>query len=175
MIELVLGGARSGKSSFAQQRAKSSGKSVSYIATATSFDNEMQARISRHQAERPAEWTLIEQPLDLPSIILSRGIDCECLLLVDCLTLWLSNEMFHRPKAPFEQLNANLCGALESVAADVVLVSNEVGMGIVPMGEISRQFVDWQGWMNQSVARVAENVTFVAAGLPISLKGSVCA
>lgn len=171
MIHLVFGGARSGKSTFAEETAAASGRNVRYIATATAGDSEMQDRIERHQAQRPSHWALSEEPLHLSKLIREHDAAQEELLLVDCLTLWLSNHLFHPDKPDLQCLREDLCEALEQSQSDIILVSNEVGMGIVPMGEISREFVDHSGWLNQAVARVADRVTFVAAGLPLNLKG----
>ena len=189
MIELVLGGARSGKSRYAQQLAtelaadKSGEKqgdssadssvdsSVLYIATATNIDGEMQDRIARHQADRPKSWQLLEQPLDLGLVFADEQHKGK-VLLVDCLTLWLNNEMYHRPEQQFEVVCESLLTGLAKTNNDVILVANEVGLGIIPMGEVSRKFVDWAGWLNQRIAAEADRVTFVAAGLPLSLKGS---
>lgn len=170
MIHLVFGGARSGKSTFAEETATASGLNVRYIATATAGDGEMQDRIERHQTQRPSHWALVEEPLHLSKLIQEHSAAQE-LLLVDCLTLWLSNHLFHPDKPDLQCLRENLCEALERSQSDIILVSNEVGMGIVPRGEISREFVDHSGWLNQAIARVADRVTFVAAGLPLNLKG----
>ena len=172
MIELVLGGARSGKSAYAQQQAKrkSDGRDVLYLATATPTDDEMAARITRHQADRPASWMLLEQPLDLSHAIGANSQHADRLILVDCLTLWLNNEIYHRPEQTFEQLSAQLINALHQAQSDIILVTNEVGLGVIPMGEVTRQFVDWAGWLNQSVAKAADKVTFVTAGLPMVIK-----
>lgn len=171
MIELVLGGARSGKSQYAQSRALKLTGPVTYIATAQATDREMSDRIARHQADRPAEWTLVEQPLALHQAIRRYGTQCNTILLIDCLTLWLNNEIYNGVTTSFESLTNELTASLVDAKSDVILVSNEVGMGIVPIGEVTRQFVDWQGWLNQAVAKCADRVTFVAAGLPLHLKG----
>lgn len=171
MIHLVLGGARSGKSSYAERLAVDSGKDVCYVATATAGDAEMQQRIARHQAQRPAQWSLIEEPLALRELIAQQQ-SSEQLLLVDCLTLWLSNHLLNPDPTDLQQLQDALCETLANSASDVILVSNEVGLGIVPMGEISRMFVDHAGWLNQAVARVADDVTLISAGLPLQLKHS---
>lgn len=170
MIHLVFGGARSGKSTLAEKAAAASGLSVRYIATATAGDNEMQDRIVRHQAQRPSHWALTEEPLRLSELIQAHD-STEGLLLVDCLTLWLSNHLLHPDKPDLHHLRQELCETLQQSQGEIILVSNEVGMGIVPMGEISRTFVDHSGWLNQAVAQVANRVTFVAAGLPLQLKG----
>lgn len=170
MIHLILGGSRSGKSALAERLAAESGKEVHYIATATAEDTEMQARIERHRAQRPAHWALTEEPWALAQLIHSHH-DPKQLLLVDCLTLWLSNHLLRPTPSDLHALQDDLCKALEQCSAEVILVSNEVGMGIVPMGAISRQFADHAGWLNQGVARVADRVTLVTAGLPLPLKG----
>ncbi|SFV17582.1 bifunctional adenosylcobinamide kinase/adenosylcobinamide-phosphate guanylyltransferase [Pseudoduganella namucuonensis] len=181
---LVFGGARSGKSAHAEKLAIASGKEVVYIATAHAGDGEMAVRIAHHQRQRPAAWTTIEEPLALGSTV-QRWAAPERLVLVDCLTLWLSNLMFSGGTAypevgeidlpaRFHEERAALLGALGHAVGDVVLVSNEVGMGIVPYGAISRAFTDEAGRLNQSVAAVCDNAVFVAAGLPLVLKGAPC-
>lgn len=169
MIHLILGGARSGKSSYAERLAAESGLAVRYLATAAAGDAEMQARIERHRQQRPAHWAVHEEPLRLSEAIRAHTDPGE-LLLVDCLTLWLSNQLLHPSEPDLERLREELCEALAACPGEVVLVSNEVGMGIVPMGELSRRFADHAGWLNQAVARVADRVTLVAAGLPLALK-----
>lgn len=170
MIQLILGGARSGKSSLAESLAEQLDKPVSYLATATAGDEEMQARIERHQQQRPSHWHLIEEQLALTECIRQHSAS-EGVLLVDCLTLWLSNQLFKTPAGDLDSLRDELCAALQCCNADVILVSNEVGLGVVPMGAVSRQFVDHAGWLNQAVARVADRVVLVSAGLPLLLKG----
>ena len=173
MIELILGGARSGKSHYAQSIANDAykaSKNIIYVATAMSIDDEMAARIARHQADRPDEWALIESPLNLPKTIHAHSNRENNLLLIDCLTLWINNELYKNPDLIFTDICRDLEEALNLAKCDIILVSNEVGMGITPMGKETRKFVDWQGWLNQAVAKNADNVTFIAAGLPISLK-----
>jgi adenosylcobinamide kinase/adenosylcobinamide-phosphate guanylyltransferase len=176
MITLVLGGARSGKSRFAQQLATDSQLPVLYIATATALDKEMQERIIRHQHDRPAEWQLRECPLDL-SHVLAEECPKQQTILVDCLTLWLNNQLFHQPTqdfaALFNTLIATLSNANTKVNANIIFVANEVGLGVIPLGEISRQFVDEAGRLNQQLAKIANKVFFIAAGLPLTLKGNV--
>jgi adenosylcobinamide kinase/adenosylcobinamide-phosphate guanylyltransferase len=178
---LVLGGARSGKSAYAEKLAAQSGRTVVYIATARSGDGEMAARIAQHRSDRPQHWCTVEEPLLLADAIRRHGAD-DTLILVDCLTLWLSNLMFSDggdypdvgtiKLAPlFSEQRAALLDALQSARGDVVLVSNEVGMGIVPMGAVSRCFLDEAGRLNQAVAAVCDRAVFVAAGLPLALKG----
>lgn len=168
MIQLILGGARSGKSSLAELLASQGTQPVHYVATATAGDDEMQARIERHQAQRPAHWQLTEEPLALTNVIKQHHHGT---LLVDCLTLWLSNQLLLNPQPDLDTLRDELCEALQQCAAPIILVSNEVGLGVVPMGEISRQFVDHAGWLNQAVARVADRVILVTAGIPQVLTG----
>lgn len=172
-IQLVLGGARSGKSRLAEQSAlelykQSAAKSkLIYLATATADDSEMQTRINTHQARRDESWQLIEEPIDIAQIIneSSKGTT----ILIDCLTLWLSNSM-HADCWPEQR--EKLIDALKNCQANVVMVSNEVGSGIVPMGELSRNFVDQSGWLHQELATYCTKVTLVVAGLPMHLKAS---
>lgn len=175
-ITLLLGGARSGKSALASTLATDSGLAVTYIATATALDNEMAQRIRRHQTERPAHWQLVEAPLALPEAISKHAQEGQC-LIVDCLTLWLTNLLHDAEGCPLpdSQLQERLAAlelALTTAAGSVLLVSNEVGLGIIPLGELTRRFVDEAGWLNQRLARLADRVLFVAAGLPLVLKDS---
>jgi adenosylcobinamide kinase/adenosylcobinamide-phosphate guanylyltransferase len=181
---LVLGGARSGKSAYAEQLAIASGTEVVYIATASAGDSEMATRIALHRRRRPATWLAVEEPLALADA-LRRWSGSGKLVLVDCLTLWLSNLMFSVPgdypevgdielPEQFHVQRAHMLQALAQFAGDVVLVSNEVGMGIVPNGAVSRCFTDEAGRLNQAVAAVCDRVVFVAAGLPLILKGDKC-
>lgn len=168
MKEFVMGGARSGKSALAQQRALESGLNVIYLATAQANDEEMVARIARHRAERPAEWGLVEEPLALADALKAHAAPHHC-LLVDCLTLWLSNLLI----AGEEQLDREtrrLLDTLPSLPGSVVLVSNEVGQGIVPTNPLARRFRDEAGRLHQAVASCCDRVTFVIAGLPLILK-----
>jgi adenosylcobinamide kinase/adenosylcobinamide-phosphate guanylyltransferase len=181
---LVFGGARSGKSRHAEQIAlASSHKEVIYIATARPADSdvEMEARIAEHRRQRPAKWITVEEPLGLGEAI-QEWCAPERIVLVDCLTVWLSNIMFSsdasypdvgRIVLPtlFHQLRSDFLRTIEHAAGDLVLVSNEVGMGIVPVGAVSRSFTDEAGRLNQDVAAVCDHVLFVAAGLPLTLKG----
>lgn len=170
MITLILGGARSGKSRHAEKLAASTQKPVLYIATATASDAEMTVRIAHHQQQRPAHWQVRECPLELIAA-LSEEAQKPQTILVDCLTLWLNNQLFHFPVQDFSELFDELVKQLESAKADIIFVANEVGLGIIPLGEISRTFVDEAGRLNQRIAQVADNVLFVAAGLPLVLKG----
>lgn len=169
MIQLILGGARSGKSRYAEQLALATQKPVLYIATATASDEEMAARIFHHQQQRPVDWQLRECSLDLIDVLAKESQKNQT-ILVDCLTLWLNNQLFHFPKQNFSNLFDTLLTTIESSNADIIFVANEVGLGIIPLGEISRVFVDEAGRLNQRLAQVADRVFFVAAGLPLPLK-----
>lgn len=169
MITLVLGGARSGKSRIAQELASASALPVVYIATATALDEEMAARIEHHQQDRPRDWRTRECPLDLATALQAETQQPQT-ILVDCLTLWLNNQLFEYPEQDFSVLFDALVHSLGANNANVILVANEVGLGIVPLGEVSRKFVDEAGRLNQRLAQVADKVLFVAAGLPLALK-----
>lgn len=181
---IVLGGARSGKSSYAEKLAIESGKEVVYIATARAGDGEMAKRIEQHRSNRPAHWTTVEEP-----ILIAAALEKWCapgrLVLVDCLTLWLTNLIFSVDQdcpevgvidlpALFYEQNDALIAALHDANGDVVLVSNEVGLGIVPYGALSRCFADEAGRMNQAVAAACDRALFVVAGMPLTLKGAAC-
>jgi adenosylcobinamide kinase / adenosylcobinamide-phosphate guanylyltransferase len=162
----ILGGARSGKSARAQALAETAGETRLYIATAEALDAEMEARIARHKADRGAGWRTVETPLDLVAAM--EAADAP-VVLVDCLTLWLSNLMHHERDVEAE--SAALCACLGRFEGEVILVSNEVGLGLVPETALGRAFRDEQGRLNQRVAAVCDVVEFVAAGLPLRLKG----
>lgn len=165
MIELVLGGARSGKSAYAERQARESGLAVVYVATAEAGDEEMAARIAHHRARRPAGWRTVEAPLELAEALSREAAQDRC-LIVDCLTLWLSNVLIHGREEEIERLLA----MLPQLAGRLILVSNEVGFGIVPDNALARRFRDEQGRLNQRIARLADDVTLVVAGLPLALK-----
>lgn len=173
---LVLGGARSGKSRFAEQLAQQwsgqNGAKRHYVATAVPFDQEMAERILHHQQQRGQDWCEHEAPLHLAEQLSQFGAND--VVLVDCLTVWLNNWLFEfGEQASNEKLErkvAQLAAALKASPAQIILVSNEVGLGVVPLGQISRLFVDNAGRMNQSLAQVCNSVTLVAAGLPLTLK-----
>lgn len=170
MKQLILGGARSGKSRYAQQQAEASDKSVLYVATAYGGDAEMQARIQQHQLERPTNWQLVEEQTALADVLLQHDGADRC-ILVDCLTLWLSNLLCHEDLSLYQAERDKLLHVLADVQSDVILVSNEVGQGIVPMGELNRRFVDEAGWLHQTLAQSCERVVWIMAGLPQVLKG----
>jgi adenosylcobinamide kinase/adenosylcobinamide-phosphate guanylyltransferase len=181
MRELILGGARSGKSRLAEALAEQSGCEVIYIATAavdqSADDPEMVERIRWHQQQRPAHWQTLEEPLHLAAA-LQQSAAAGRLLLVDCLTLWLSNLLSAAvdksaaqiDEALFTSERAALLQLLPELPGDIILVSNEVGQGIVPLGELTRRFCDESGRLHQEIARICDRVTFVTAGLPMRLK-----
>jgi adenosylcobinamide kinase/adenosylcobinamide-phosphate guanylyltransferase len=164
-VTLVLGGARAGKSGYALSLL---GGGL-FVATAEAGDAEMAERIAAHRAERGAAWTTIEEPLDLADV-LRRHADDARPLLVDCLTLWLSNLM-HEGR-DIADATAKLLAALDARRGETVLVANEVGLGIVPDNPLARRFRDAQGMLNRRVAQRADRVVFMAAGLPMTLKGA---
>jgi adenosylcobinamide kinase/adenosylcobinamide-phosphate guanylyltransferase len=174
MIHLVLGGARSGKSRFAleqvMQLSEETNLPVTFVATATASDPEMAQRIAYHEAERPNNWRVAEVPMDLNLLLAETEFLPKQILLIDCLTLWLNNQLFEYPEQNFKILFSELLEALKACKCDIFLVSNEVGLGISPMGEVSRTFVDQAGWLNQALAASVDKVTFTAAGLPMTLK-----
>lgn len=166
---LVLGGARSGKTAFAERLALHSGARPAYLATASVLDGEMRERVSSHQASRGARFATIEEPLALSHAILKAGADHD-VILVDCLTLWLTNLLMGNEDAA--NAVSELCATLvEFRQAKVILVSNEVGLGIVPDNAMARAFRDMAGSAHQRLAEVCEDVYFVAAGLPLTMKG----
>lgn len=169
-VSLILGGARSGKSRYAEQLATNSKKNVVYLATATAFDSEMHERITHHQQQRNPEWLCVEEPLLLPDAIRQHAADDRC-LLIDCLTLWLNNLLFMMPEQTPADHFELLYQSCAEASGEIILVANEIGLGVIPMGEISRQFVDEAGRLNQKMAQLAERVIFIAAGLPLTLKG----
>lgn len=181
---LVLGGARSGKSAYAEALALGAGRQVCYIATASAGDDEMAHRIAHHRERRPDTWITIEEPITLADAI-DEHAGTDRVVLVDCLTLWLSNLIFSaatafpdtgviRLPARFWAERERLLTTLAHPRGDVILVSNEVGMGIVPVGALTRCYADEAGRLNQAVAAIADRVVLVAAGLPLALKGGPC-
>ena len=170
MIQLILGGARSGKSRLAEQTAQDSGLAVTYIATAQALDTEMQQRIAHHQMQRPADWQLVEEPYLLAERL--QQIDAaNQLILVDCLTLWMSNLLMHEDKTLQATECQKLLDVLPGLQSQIILVSNETGLCVVPMGEISRKFVDESGRLHQQLGQIADKVVFCVAGFPMILKG----
>ena len=167
-VTLVLGGARSGKSRYAEGLVTARPRPWVYVATAEAWDDEMGARIARHRADRGPGWITVEESLDLPGV-LRRHAAPGVAVLVDCLTLWLSNLL--GASRDVDAATAELLSALDDAAGAVVLVSNEVGLGIVPDNALARAFRDHAGRMHQRVAARAERVGFVVAGLPMMVKG----
>ncbi|CAI8764402.1 bifunctional adenosylcobinamide kinase/adenosylcobinamide-phosphate guanylyltransferase [Methylococcus capsulatus] len=170
MKELILGGARSGKSRHAEQRARLSGLDVAYVATAVAGDAEMAARIGGHRARRPPSWPTVEEPLALAAS-LEANAGPGRFILVDCLTLWLSN-LLAEGEEVFRRERQALLQVLPGLPGRICLVSNEVGQGIVPLNPLARRFVDEAGWLHQELAVLCDRVVWVVAGLPHVLKGA---
>ncbi len=171
MLELILGGARSGKSRFAERLAADSGLAVTYIATSQPLDGEITERIAHHRERRPAHWTLVEEPLQLVRVLREQAAANRC-LLVDCLTLWLTNLLMLDDAARLAEERDALLECLDGLPGRILLVSNETGLGVVPLGELTRRYVDEAGWVHQAVAERAQRVTFMVAGLPMTLKNA---
>jgi adenosylcobinamide kinase/adenosylcobinamide-phosphate guanylyltransferase len=167
MKELVLGGARSGKSAYAQRRAAASGLPVTVIVTGSAGDDEMVERIAHHRAARPAEWRVVEAQRALAATLREAAAP-GCCLIVDCLTLWLMNVI----DGDFAAEREALLDLLPRLPGEVLFVANEIGLGIVPLGAETRRFRDEAGRLNQDLAAACERVTLVAAGLPLSLKAA---
>jgi len=169
MINFVLGGARSGKSAYAESVANTSGCELIYIATASAGDSEMSERIKKHKERRGVNWQTIEEEIDISAIIQQQETSNQKLILVDCLTLWLSN-LLHYNLDIGEETQKLLC-ALKKTTAEIILVSNEVGQGIIPDNVLARKFVDEAGILHQKIAAISDNVIFVTAGIPTKIKG----
>jgi adenosylcobinamide kinase/adenosylcobinamide-phosphate guanylyltransferase len=174
MAELILGGARSGKSRYAEQCAIGSGKDIIYIATAVAGDAEMANRIERHRQKRPATWQTVEEPIQLANTLQQYAAPERC-ILVDCLTLWLSNVLFDKEgrlqEALFQHERELLLEILTELPGRIVMVSNEVGMGIIPTNTLARRFIDEAGWLHQDLAKICTRVVWVVAGIPQVVKG----
>lgn len=170
MLQLILGGARSGKSRLAEKLAMQSTLAVTYIATSEPLDGEMSERVQMHRQRRPSEWALIEEPLALARVLRENARPERC-LLVDCLTLWMTNLlMLDNPQRLADERQA-LLECLVELSGEIILVSNETGMGVVPMGELTRRYVDESGWLHQAIAERCQRVVLTVAGLPLTLKG----
>ena len=174
MKQLILGGARSGKTALAEQRAQDwhaarEGRQVYYLATANAGDGEMSARIKRHQDLRPEGWLTIEEPLDLAGVLAQHNDPNQC-LLIDCLTLWVTNLLMLEDDDRMAGHMAAFEAALADCQAQIIMVSNEVGLGIVPMGELTRKFQDQAGFLHQRLGQLCERVTLTVAGLPMEFK-----
>lgn len=164
---LILGGTRSGKSAYAESLASKSGRPKIYLATAEAADKEMAKRIAQHKARRRS-WQTIEEPHHIAEVIANPGHK-DAVILVDCLTLWLANLMHH--ELGIKMQTHNLLDALKHTRAEVLLVSNEVGQGIVPTNKLARQFRDEAGLLHQRIAQIADKVIFMTAGIPTTIKG----
>ncbi|HCD62769.1 bifunctional adenosylcobinamide kinase/adenosylcobinamide-phosphate guanylyltransferase [Acinetobacter nosocomialis] len=170
MLQLILGGARSGKSRLAEQTAISMQLAVTFVATAQALDPEMQSRIAHHQNQRPIHWALVEEPLFLANAL--KKIDQpNQIILVDCLTLWLTNLLLLEDQNVQQFECEQLLKVLPTLESEIILVSNETGLGVVPLGEISRRFVDESGRLHQALGQIADKVVFCVAGFPMILKG----
>lgn len=170
MKTLILGGVRSGKSRLAELLATQTALPVTYIATATADDDEMQKRIATHRQHRPSDWVLIEEPLQLGQTVADTSATENC-LIVDCLTLWLTNLILTEEERLLEQQIDLLLSALPNVTGEIILVANETNMGVVPMGELSRRYCDEAGILHQRIAQQCDRVILTVAGLPHVLKG----
>jgi len=177
--ELILGGARSGKSRLAEGLASHSGLEVIYIATAepnrSDLDIEMAERIRHHQSQRPSHWQTIEEPISLADSLQKYASERRA-ILVDCLTLWLANLLVGDDTNGIDEQRfllerGRLLDLLPALPGEIIMVSNEVGQGIVPLGQLSRRFCDESGRLHQDIAQICDRVTFVTAGLPMILKG----
>ncbi|WLQ12287.1 bifunctional adenosylcobinamide kinase/adenosylcobinamide-phosphate guanylyltransferase [Hahella aquimaris] len=170
MRTLILGGVKSGKSALAERLASAQGNSVVYIATATAGDGEMAARIAHHRARRPAAWGLIEAPVYLADAICD-AMQEGSVVLVDCLTLWLTNLLISNSNELFDQQRRALLDMLPHLDGDIIFVSNETNMGVTPLGELSRRYCDEAGLLHQALAALCDRVVLTVAGLPHCLKG----
>lgn len=171
MVELILGGARSGKSGLAMTLASRCGWPVTFIATARAGDVEMAERIQRHRQERPAHWRVVEEPIHLAAQLQELDQPGH-FILVDCLTLWLLNLLTMDDPKGFSVQRRALLDCLPMVRGRVVLIGNEIGMGVVPMGSLTRRFVDESGRLHQDLAVLVQRVSLVVAGLPLVLQSS---
>lgn len=170
---LILGGARSGKSRYALKLAETNWRRPLYVATAEASDPEMADRIAAHKKARGKCWACVEEPLELARLINQAGnfFPSRDVLLVDCLTLWLSNVLLKEGLKSFARRKAALLKAVRNSRRSLIIVSNEIGLGVVPASESGRQFRDLAGWLNQDLAAMTDTVVFITAGLPVVLKG----
>lgn len=171
MQQLILGGARSGKSQLAERLASASGLSVVYVATSQPLDGEINQRVAVHRQRRPAEWGLVEEPLALAAALHAHAAHNVC-LLVDCLTLWLTNLLIEADPQRLGRERQALFDCLADLPGQVIFVSNETGLGVVPMGELTRRYVDEAGLLHQALAERCQRVVLTVAGLPLTLKGT---
>ena len=168
---LILGGVRSGKSRLAERLAIDSGLPVTYLATAEANDQEMHQRIAAHRIRRPEHWTVIEEPLALAATLSKHNTAHQC-MIVDCLTLWLTNCLMADNSEVLDNQRQALLSVLPTFAGKIILVSNETNMGITPMGELSRRYCDEAGRLHQDLAGICDRVILTVAGLPQVLKGA---
>lgn len=171
MRELILGGVRSGKSRLAEQHASASGLEVVYVATAQVLDEEMRQRIAQHQARRPEHWQVVEAGYDLAQVLRQQAQAHRC-VLVDCLTLWLTQLLCAEDASLLHRELDALLAVLPGLPGQIILVSNETNMGVVPLGELSRRYCDEAGRLHQQLGAVCEHVILTVAGLPLMVKGS---
>ena len=172
MLQLILGGARSGKSRLAEKLAAESALAVTYIATSQPLDGEMNERVRHHRERRPGHWALVEEPLELARVLRDNA-GAETFLLVVCLTLWLTNLLMLEDPQRLDAERDALLACLAELPGEIVFVSNETGMGVVPLGELTRRYVDEAGWLHQALAERCQRVVLTVAGLPLTLKGTV--
>ncbi len=170
MRELILGGVRSGKSRLAEQHAAASGLEVVYVATAQVLDEEMRLRIAQHQLRRPAHWRVVEAGYNLAQVLQQQAQPQRC-VLVDCLTLWLTQLLCAEDASLLRREVDGLLAALPGLSGQIILVSNETNMGVVPLGELSRRYCDEAGRLHQQLGGVCERVILTVAGLPLVVKG----
>ncbi|RMS86536.1 bifunctional adenosylcobinamide kinase/adenosylcobinamide-phosphate guanylyltransferase [Pseudomonas savastanoi] len=171
MLQLILGGARSGKSRLAEKLAADSTLKVTYIATSQPLDGEMNQRVASHRARRPEHWGLVEEPLELARVLRENAVP-DCCLLVDCLTLWLTNLLMLDNPERLLQERESLLDSLAGLPGEIIFVSNETGLGVVPLGELTRRYVDEAGLLHQALAERCQRVVLTVAGLPLTLKGT---
>ncbi len=169
---LILGGVRSGKSRLAERLALESKLPVTYIATATALDEEMSRRIASHQERRPATWQVIEEPIKLAQVLTTHARPGH-LIIVDCLTLWITNLLTDKDTTIFELEREALLSVISTLPGNIILVSNETNMGVTPLGELSRRYCDEAGLLHQELARSCEQVALTIAGIPMMLKGKL--
>ncbi len=171
MRELILGGARSGKSGEAEHLARTSGLDVVYVATASVGDAEMERRVETHRLRRPEHWSTVEAPLQLASVLKREARRDRC-ILIDCLTLWITNALLEDEQGTtWREERSAFLETVAQLPGYILMVSNEVGWGIVPMGELNRRFVDEAGLLHQELAQLCDRVTLTVAGLPLRIKG----
>lgn len=171
-VSLILGGVKSGKSALAERLAISTMLNVTYIATATADDAAMQQRINHHQQHRPSHWHTIEEPIQLAKALTKHCQSNQC-VLVDCLTLWLTNLLMQDNEALLQTEITALLETLPNIKGELIIVSNETNMGIMPLGDLTRRYCDEIGLLHQKIATISDTVVLTVAGLPNILKGNL--